>query len=463
MPTSDLVIRPDYSTGAGATSTSDLAALTATEARARMAKGEMTAEAYVTACLDSIKAREEEIQAWVHLDVENALEQARAADKRRVSGHGLGLLHGIPVGIKDIINTADMPTQNGSPLFKGYQPAKDAGCISALRAAGAIVIGKTVTTELANITPNKTRNPHNPAHTPGGSSSGSAAAVGAGTIPLALGTQTGGSVIRPGSFCGVHALKPTLGLISRTGVTLQSHTLDTVGVYGRSLADLALITDALSVHDPSDSVSFAHTRPDLSSMLASGMTTKPLFAFVKSPAWEFAEPGVKEALALIVSQLADRAREIEIPTLNGIIQHHANVMSAENATYYGPLFARNPEGISSALAERLGIGAKVLASDYVNSLNARESIYAEVEKILQTHSALLTLSSPGPAPKGLVSTGKAIFNGMWTYLGVPCVSLPLMKVDCMPCGVQLIGMRRDEGRLLAAARWFEENVHAIEI
>jgi Asp-tRNA(Asn)/Glu-tRNA(Gln) amidotransferase A subunit family amidase len=438
--------------------TSDLAALTATEARTRMAKGEMTAEAYVTACLDGIKAREEEIQAWVHLDAENALEQARAADKRRVSGQGLGLLHGLPVGIKDIIDTADMPTQKGSPLFEGYQPAKDAGCISVLREAGAIVIGKTVTTELANITPNKTRNPHNLAHTPGGSSSGSAAAVGAGTIPLALGTQTGGSIIRPGSFCGIHALKPTFGLISRTGVTMQSHTLDTVGVYGRSLADLALIIDALSVHDRCDPVSYARIRPDLSSMLAGGMKTKPHFAFVKSPAWEFAEPGAKEALVLIVSQLGDQARELEIPALNGIIQHHANVMGAENATYYGPLLARNPEGISPGLAARLSVGAKVLASNYVNSLNARESIYAEVEKILQTHSALLTLSSPGPAPRSLASTGNAVFNGMWTYLGVPCISLPLMQVNGMPCGVQLIGMRRDEGRLLATARWLEENV-----
>ncbi len=443
--------------------TSGLTALTATEAHARMTKGEITAESYVTACLNYIKACEGKIQAWVHLDKENALEQARALDKQRASGQSLGLLHGLPVGIKDIIATSDMPTQNGSPLFKGYQPAKDAGCVSALRAAGAIVIGKTVTTELANITPNKTRNPHNPAYTPGGSSSGSAAAVGAGMIPLALGTQTGGSVIRPGSFCGIHALKPTLGLISRTGVTLQSHTLDTVGVYGRSLADLALITDALSGHDPSDPISYTRLRPNLSSMLDSGIETKPLLAFVKSPAWELAEPAAKEALAMIIDQLGDQAKEIEIPALNGIIQHHATVMGAENATYYGPLLAHNPEGISPALAARLGSGAKILACDYINSLNARESIYAEIKKILKTHSALLTLSSPGPAPKGLTSTGSSVFNGMWTYLGVPCVSLPMMQIGCMPCGVQLIGMRRNEGRLIATARWLEENVRAIRI
>jgi len=441
--------------------TSDLAALTATDACARMANGEMTAEAYVAACIDRIKAREEEIQAWVYLDAENALDQARAADRQRTSGRGVGLLHGLPVGIKDIIDTADMPTQNGSPLFKGYQPMRDAGCVSALRAAGAIIIGKTVTTELATSTPNKTRNPHNPEHTPGGSSSGSAAAVGAGTIPLALGTQTGGSVIRPGSFCGVHALKPTLGLISRTGVTLQSHTLDTVGVYGRSVADLALITDALSGHDPCDPVSYVRARPNLTSMLARGMMTKPQFAFVKSPAWEFAETSAKESLAMIVDQLGDQVKEIEIPALNGIIQHHATVMGAENATHYGPLLARDPGGISPALTARIGIGGKILAVDYIKSLNARESIYADIEKILETYTALLTLSSPGPAPKSLASTGSHVFNGMWTYLGVPCVSLPLMQIGHMPCGVQLIGMRRDEARLLATANWFEKNVRAI--
>jgi Asp-tRNA(Asn)/Glu-tRNA(Gln) amidotransferase A subunit family amidase len=428
-----------------------------------MLNGEMTAEAYVTACLDSIKRREEDIHAWAYLDEENALEQARAMDKRRASGQGLGLLHGLPVGIKDIIDTADMPTQRGSPLFKGYQPAKDAGCVSALRAAGAIIIGKTVTTELANVTPNITRNPHNPAHTPGGSSSGSAAAVGAGTIPLALGTQTAGSVIRPGSFCGVHALKPTLGLISRTGILLQSHTLDTVGVYGRSLADLALLTDALSGHDPSDAVSYSRVRPNLSSTIDRGMMTKPLFAFVKSPAWEFAESGAKEALAFIINQLGDRVREIEIPALNGILQHHANVMRAENAAYYGSLLTDHPEGISPALTARLVLGSKILAGDYIHSLNARESIYVKVEEVLQTHSAIITLSSPGPAPQGLHSTGNAAFNAMWTYLGVPCISLPLMHVSTMPCGVQLIGMRRDEARLLATARWLEGNVQGVNI
>ena len=437
-------------------STSQLIELTATEARARMAKGDISAEAYTKACLDQIAMRDAAIEAWAHIDPAHALEQARKLDKQRAAGGGIGPLHGLPVGIKDIIDTADMPTQNGSPMFKGYQPAKDATCVAVLRAAGAVIMGKTVTTELANTTPNKTKNPHNPAHTPGGSSSGSAAGVAAKMIPLALGTQTGGSVIRPGSFCGVHAMKPTLGLISRSGVTLQSHTLDTVGVYGRSLADLAMITDALSQYDPSDAVSYARGRPTLSATLADGVGTPPRLGFFKSPAWDQAEPAAKEALGAFTKRLGAAVTEIEIPELDGVIPHQANVMSAENAGYYGPYLEKSPGGLSPGLAERLRKGAAVTAGDYVRSLAARDVLYGAVERVLGNYGAIVTLPSCGPAPKGLGSTGNAVFNAMWTYLGVPCITLPLMTIGGMPCGVQLIGKRRDEGRLLAVARWVEE-------
>ena len=433
----------------------DLIDLTAVEARDRMVAGDLSAEAYTQACLDQIAARDGAVEAWVHLDPDYALAQARAADQQRASGAGIGALHGLPVGIKDIIDTADMPTQNGCAIFKNHQPARDATCVAALRAAGAIILGKTVTTELASITPNKTKNPHNPAYTPGGSSSGSAAGVAAKMMPLALGTQTGGSVIRPGSFNGVHALKPTLGLISRTGVTMQSNTLDTVGVYGRSLADLALITDALSQYDPTDAVSFSRTRASLSAASAVGVGAKPVFAFVKSPAWDVAEAAAQAALEALLARFGTSVTELEIPALAPIMRHQASVMGAENAHFYGPLLARQPDGLSPGLAERLKAGATVPGHDYVAALQARETIYAEVDKVLSQFTALVTLSSCGPAPLGLGSTGNPAFNGMWTLLGVPCVSLPLMQVGGMPCGVQLIGKRRDEGRLLAAARWFE--------
>jgi Asp-tRNA(Asn)/Glu-tRNA(Gln) amidotransferase A subunit family amidase len=437
---------------------SALIELTATEARDRMARGDFTAEAYVGACLARIAEREPQVQAWAHLDPDQALAQARALDAQRASGAGIGPLHGLPVGIKDIIDTADMPTENGSDMFRGYQPERDATCVAVLRAAGAVIMGKTVTTELANRFPGKTRNPHNPEHTPGGSSSGSAAAVAAGMVPLALGTQTGGSVIRPGSFCGIHALKPTLGLVSRTGVTLQSHTLDTVGVYGRSLADLALITDALSQYDPTDAVSYERGRPSIGGVLATGTTAPPRLAFFRSPAWPEATPSARAGIEAFAARLGAVVETVEIPALDAIIKHHANVMDGENAAYYGPWWKARPAAVSPVLGERLAVAEKLPAGEYVRSLSVRDQLYGEVARVLDRYQAILTLSSTGSAPKGLGSTGNAIFNGMWTYLGVPCLSLPLMTVDGLPCGVQLIGKRRDEGRLLATGRWVEEQV-----
>ena len=220
--------------------TSSLAALTAVEAAARIASGELLSQDLVSACLDRIAELEPSVQAWAFLDRERALEQAKAADAQVKESKGIGPLHGVPVGLKDIIDTADMPTEHGSDVFKGRQPADDAACVTALRRAGAVILGKTVTTELATHIPSRTRNPVNPEHTPGGSSSGSAAAVAAGMVPVAVGTQTGGSVIRPAAFCGVYGFKPTFGVIPRAGVLTQSSTLDTIGVFGRSVEDVAL-------------------------------------------------------------------------------------------------------------------------------------------------------------------------------------------------------------------------------
>jgi Asp-tRNA(Asn)/Glu-tRNA(Gln) amidotransferase A subunit family amidase len=432
--------------------------LTASQARDRMARGDITAEAYVSACLGRIAEREKDVQAWVHLDRDGALAQARAADKRRAAGQGLGALHGLPVGIKDIIDVEGLPTENGSPVFRGNHPGKDAGCVAALRTAGAVIMGKTVTTQMASSPPSRTRNPRHLAHSPGGSSSGSAAAVADRMVPLALGTQTGGSVIRPGSFNGIHALKPTLGLISRTGVTLQSHTLDTVGVYGRSVADLALITDTLSRHDPDDPVSFAGTRPGLSTMLGEGNALKPRLLFLRSPAWSEAEPDAREAILDLVRRLGRDIEEVEMPAMRDIIRHHGVVMGAENAHYYGPLMRQHPDGFERQLIERVEAGARVMGHDYVSALVARDAINAEIERVLAGYAVLVTLSAPGPAPKGFATTGNPVFNGLWTLLGVPCVSLPLMQVGGLPLGLQLVGKRRDEGRALRAAQWLENRL-----
>ncbi len=427
--------------------------LTAVEAQRLLQSGAVSAVDYARACLARIAEREPVVQAWVHMDPDNVLAQARALDERKKSGRPIGPLHGLPVGLKDIIDTADQPTQNGSPIYTGYQPEKDATCVAALRAAGAVIMGKTVTTELATLVPNKTRNPHNPEHTPGGSSSGSAAAVADFMVPLALGTQTGGSVIRPASFCGIYGLKPTLGMISRTGVTLQSHTLDTVGVYGRSVEDLALVADALAQHDPSDAVSYPRAHPNLSGALGQEPATPPRLAFCRTHVWAESEPVTRDAFAALVSSLGSHVREVEIAELEAIREAQPAVMGAENAAYYGPLLERHPDKVAPALAERIRVGAKVTGHAYIRAINTREEVYRAVARVLTEYDAILCPASPGPAPNGLGSTGNAIFNALWTYLGVPCVTVPVLEGNGLPLGAQLVGLRRDEARLLRTARW----------
>src|SRR5882672_11414234 len=228
------------------------APLSASEAAQQIRDGILTSEELVQSCLEQIRALEPKVQAWTFLDEEHALSQARAADERKRSGEPFGPLLGVPVGLKDIIDTADMPTENGTVLHKGRPPRDDAAVVAMLRAAGAVILGKTVTTECAYFSPGKTRNPHNLEHTPGGSSSGSAAAVGAAMVPLALGSQTNGSVIRPGAFCGVYAFKPTHGLIPRSGVLALSRTLDHIGIFARTIDDIALVAEELAGYDDRD-------------------------------------------------------------------------------------------------------------------------------------------------------------------------------------------------------------------
>ena len=323
----------------------ELAKLTAVEAAGRIAADTLTSEDLVRACLDRIKEREPMVQAWAYLDPDHAIAQAKLRDAERKSGRPIGPLHGVPVGLKDIIETGDMPTEHGSPIFKGNRPAKDAACVTALRDAGAVIVGKTVTTELANTHPGKTRNPHNPAHTPGGSSSGSAAGVADFHVPLALGTQTGGSVIRPASFNGIYALKPTLGLISRRGVLLQSHTLDTIGTYGRSLEDVALLTDALTAHDPLDPVSYPRSRGSLLEAMRAVPPVTPRLAFFRTPAWNEAEDVTKSALQGLAKRLRTQCSEIDLPApFDQIVALHAMVMGAEDLAYYGGYLERTLSG-----------------------------------------------------------------------------------------------------------------------
>lgn len=438
----------------------DLTKLTAAESAAAIRDGTITSEQLVTSLLSRIAEREGDIGAWVSIDREHVLEQARAADMAGASGKGTGPLHGVPVAIKDIIETRDYSTENGCPLFSGNATGTDAACVAALRSAGAIIMGKTVTTELALLTPSQTRNPVDTARSPGGSSAGSAAAVADHMIAAALGSQTAGSVLRPASYCGIYGFKPTLGLISRSGVLMQSHTLDTLGVLARSIDDIALLTDCMSARDINDPVSYDRSQPRLAEVSAAPPPVTPKFAFVKTPAWDaHADPAMREAFAKLAGDLGEQCEEIEIDDLDRVLEWQRIVQLAENAGYYGPLQDNGREKLSGGLNTRLDEGAKVPVREYIAAIASRDDAYARIARLFETYSAILTPAAPGPAPllsEGI--TGLPIFNGLWTYLGMPAISAPLMQIDGLPVGVQLVGIRQDDGRLLRTTRWLKSHI-----
>ena len=290
----------------------NLHALSATDAARVIREGVISSEQYVAACLARVRETDARIEAWAFLDPDHALAQARAADQYRLSGQAIGPLHGVPIGIKDIIDTADMPTENGSPLHAGRTPSRDAAVVTLLRAAGAVIMGKTITTEFACGASGKTRNPHDPAYSPGGSSSGSAAAVAAGMVPLALGSQTGGSTVRPASYCGVYGLKPTRGLIPRRGMSRVAQTLDTVGLFARTLDDIALLLETCVAYDEGEFESSPRAHAPYRAVAAEEPPIPPTFGFVRTPHWDRVDADAKEAFAEIVERLGARVEEVEL-------------------------------------------------------------------------------------------------------------------------------------------------------
>lgn len=438
--------------------------LTAVAMRDRLAEGSLRAVDLVRACLARIEEAEPEVGAWAWLDGDFAMAQAERLDQWRQAGRPLGPLHGLPVGLKDIIDTKGVPTENGSPLDAGRVPREDAWIVGRLRAAGAIILGKTVTTEFAFMHPGKTRNPHDPAHTPGGSSQGSAAAVGAGMVPLAIGTQTGGSVIRPASFCGVVGMKPSFGMIPRTGILAQSPFLDTVGVFARSVEDCALLVEVLAGHDPADPATAPMPMPRLLEVARARPPVPAAFAFVKPPGWDEADPQMKAALEELVSILGDACAEVPLPGLEGIAALRQKINFAEMAKCYYPLERRGRDRMSDRLTAAMDEGKSVLARDYIAALDWREVMNGMLGAVFNRFDVILCPAAPGPAPRGLEDTGSAIFNGLWTLAGVPAVTLPLFAAENgLPIGVQLVGPRGDDARLLRTARWLADHLETSDL
>ena len=436
--------------------------LSACEAREAIETGLLTSEELVEACFNRIEELEQSIGAWTHLDKELALEHARQADKYLRSGLPTGALHGLPIGIKDIIDTSDYPTENGTVLHQGRQPAQDATLVSLLREAGAIIMGKTVTTELAVYSPGKTSNPHNTEHTPGGSSSGSAAAVASAMVPLAVGTQTNGSLIRPASYCGVYGFKPSFARISRYGVLKQSSPLDTVGVFARDLADLALISDVLMRFDSHDTRMTPIAPPYISKIMAEPVPSNPHFAFVRTPKWDQVDESTKDGLR----ELIDAVNEVEKDTIqvinfpakfDDIYQDHQNIMEADLARNFAKEYDEGKSKLSAVLRKMIECGQKVSAEEYDASVAKIEQYREDLEEIFEEYDAILTPSASGPAPSGLSATGSPIFNTIWTTCGNPAINLPLLESpEGLPVGVQIVGAKGDDGRLFRTSRWLLE-------
>jgi len=414
--------------------------LTAAEAGRRIARGQLTSEALVAACLERIAKRERNVRAWAFLDADLALRQARRLDREAPRSP----LHGVPFGIKDVIDTADMPTEYNSPIYRGYQPKWDAACVALLRQAGCVILGKTVTTEFANNHPSHTRNPHRLAHTPGGSSSGSAAAVADHMVPLALGTQTGGSTIRPAAYCGAVGYKPSFNSINRAGLKFVAESLDTIGVLARTAEDAALGLQVLS----------GRASPDF----ALPRTGIPRIGVCRTPRWQDADAPTHAAIERVTSRLAAagaRVDDFELPEASErLFDEHGKIMGYESARALAWEYLNHPDQISASLRPRLDEGWQLprLAYDAARALT--RDCRRKLADRMRDYDFLLTPSAPGEAPDNLNTTGSSVFNRVWTLYGVPCVTLPCgAGPRGLPLGVQLVGSFDGDVELLAWAHW----------
>ncbi|RVT99154.1 amidase [Rhodovarius crocodyli] len=416
-------------------------ALTAAEAAAQIRAGSLTAEALLRSCLERIEAREPVTRAFLHLDVELALRRARELDKRQAFGAAMGPLHGLPFAVKDVFDTKDMPTTLNSPIYEGFQAGRDAAAVAVVRALGALIIGKADTVEFASTGRKAlSTNPYNARHTPGGSSSGSAAAVGDFMAPLSFGTQTAGSLIRPASFCGIYGMKPSWQLVSREGLKNSSATLDTVGWYGRSVADLALVASAYGVVTP-EAPSVRGLRVGL----------------CRSPVWNRIEPSGEAALSAAAQRLERAGAIVTDLTLPGefaglpdartlIGDYEGGAAFLPEALVFGDAFA-------PALRSKATDRAKLSTSDVMAAYNLADACRPRFDALFGAElDVVLTPAAPGEAPEGLHTVGDWVFNGMWTLLHVPCVGIPCTRGPAgLPVGVQLVGPRLNDARLLAIA------------
>jgi Asp-tRNA(Asn)/Glu-tRNA(Gln) amidotransferase A subunit family amidase len=418
--------------------------LTAAEAAQRIARKELTSEALVRACLERIRARDDKVEAWEYVDVDLALAQARERDREPARS----ALHGVPVGIKDVLDTFDMPSEYGSPIYRGNRPKADASCVALLRRAGCVILGKTVTTEFANVHPQRTRNPHHLDHMPGGSSSGSAAGVADRMVPLALGTQTGGSTIRPAAYCGVVGMKPTFNAINRAGLKFSAESLDTIGIIARTVEDVALAFGILTDRDAD----------------VGGRPARPaLIGLCRTPRWNEADEGSRANLERAAEALMNggRVSDHALPAgFERLFSEHGKIAVFEAARALASEHANHQSMLSGSILDKIDEGWRTPRSEYDAARALVRDCRARFDAQMSDCDFLLTLSAPDePGKLSQTTTGSSVFNRIWTWLGVPCITLPFGRgPNGLPLGVQLIGRADRDAELLHWAHWAAERL-----
>ncbi len=437
----------------------DIFSLSANELAAQLREGEISSVEVCSQYIERIGKFEKDVKAWSHFNKKLLLEKAAEADEHRISGKPLGLLHGLPVAVKDIIGTLDMPTECGTTIRKKMTASQDSEVVNLLKVAGAIIMGKTETTELAYFHPGKTTNPHDYKRTPGGSSSGSAAAVAAHMAPLSIGSQTNGSTIRPASYCGVVGYKPSYGLISRYGILKQSDKLDQVGIFGKSVEDVALLARVLIKKDLFDPATIHYSAEDMMDVCRKGPLFDPKFIFYKTKNWKNIDKESQKSFEIFIKTFKKNIEVFDTPSyFDDIPKYHKIIHETDMANNFQLYYKKYKKKLSKEMVSAIERGFKNSATEYAEAIDFMKRSYDSYKEVFEDYHGVLTPASSGVAPKGLGNTGSPEFSTVWTYLGLPSISLPLLtgKND-LPLGIQLIGDKHDDLRFLGVASWIEKN------
>ena len=437
----------------------DITSLSATELVGKLRTGDISSVDLCKTYIKRIDKYEKDVKAWAFFDKKVLLEKAEEADDYRKSGKPIGLLHGLPVAVKDIVGTLDMPTECGTVFRKKMSSSQDAEVVNLLKTAGAIIMGKTETAELAYIHPAKTRNPHDYTRTPGGSSSGSAAAIAAHMTHLSIGSQTGGSIIRPASYCGVVGYKPSYGLISRSGVLKTSEKLDTIGVFGKTVEDVALLAKTLIKKDLYDPATIHFAADDMLEVCKKGPIFEPKFIFYKTDKWKNIDKESQKAFEFLIKNFKKNIEVFDTPSyFKDIPGYHQIIHETDLANNFQVYYKKDKNKLSKEMRDAIGRGMKYSAKEYTDAIDFMKQSYESYKEVFEDYHGVITPSSNGVADKGLTSTGSADFQKIWTYLGLPTISLPLLTGENnLPLGVQLVGNKLDDLRFLGTANWLQKN------